>query len=366
MNNKNIAFLLPGRDLNPVGGYKIIYEYANKFIDEGYNISLIYPYIQKSYNKTNESTIKKVKQFCGFILKKHFNLLKAGEWFPLRNEIQKEFIFQFSDKYIKKFINYKIIATAVNTAYELNESKLIDIKNRFYFIQDFETWNNFTEEMVYSSYKFPLKKITISPWLQEKVNKVSEEAILVPNGFDFNYFKLLTPIEKRCSTEIAMLYHLDNRKRCCDSIAALELVKQQIPNLHVSMFGVPDKPNFIPNWISYYQKPNKDLHNKIYNKAAIYIAASEKEGFGLTVGEAMICGCAIACTNNGGFSFFVKNKTTGLLSNVYDIKALATNIIELINNDELRIKIAKNGNEYIKKFTGEKAFNLFKNAIYKL
>ena len=60
-----------------------------------------------------------------------------------------------------------------------------------------------------------------------------------------------------------------------------------------------------------------------------------------------------------------KNNETALTSPVYDTEALAKNIIKLIKNDELRIKIAGNGNKFIKTFTWEKAFNSFKSILEK-
>lgn len=77
----------------------------------------------------------------------------------------------------------------------------------------------------------------------------------------------------------------------------------------------------------------------------------------------MICGCAVACTDNGGFSMMVKNNETGLTSPVYDVKKLAENILQLIKNDALRIRLAKNGNEFIQKFTWENAFKNFYSVL---
>lgn len=72
-----------------------------------------------------------------------------------------------------------------------------------------------------------MTKIVIAPWLKECVEKAGNTAYLVPNGFDFEYFGLKTPIENRKPYEVTMLYHLDDRKRCCDSMKALETVKKK-------------------------------------------------------------------------------------------------------------------------------------------
>lgn len=366
MTNKKkyIAFFLPGKDSVPYGGYKVVYEYANRFAADGYETSIIYPHVSAEYKQEYPNPFFRLKMFIGFYYRKIRKQLKAAEWFPLDRRIKKIYIFTFTDSYVSKLKDYKIIATAIRTAYELNNVRSIPQQNKYYFIQDFEAWGNFTDKMVYDSYRFPMKKITIAPWLVKRIESVGQTAILIPNGFDFTYFQLSNPIENRSSTEIAMLYHLDDRKRCCDSMAALDIVKQQIPSLHVTMFGTPTRPDNLPEWYTYYQTPDRETHNMIYNNAAIFIAASNYEGFGLTIGEAMICGCAICCTNNGGFSCMVQDAITGLLSEIYAPVTLAQNIIRLITDNNLRIKLATSGNNFIKQFTWEKAYKQFKAVIH--
>lgn len=272
-------------------------------------------------------------------------------------------MYKFLDKYIKKLSNNIFVATAIRTAYELNNAKSIPDKNKFYFIQDFEAWQEFTPEDVYKSYVFPMKKIAIAPWLVERVRSASSDAVLIPNGFDFDYFRMMNPIERRSAYEICMLYHDDDRKRCADSIAALKIVKEKIPELHVNIFGTPKRPDDLPDWFSYFQLPDKDTHNRIYNDSAIFVAASKAEGMALPPAEAMICGAALCCTDIDGFALYAIDGETALTSAVYDVAALAKNIEKLICDNDLRIKIAKQGNEFIKQFTWEKAVEKFEAVL---
>ena len=77
----------------------------------------------------------------------------------------------------------------------------------------------------------------------------------------------------------------------------------------------------------------------------------------------MICGAALCCTDIGGFHLYAIHNKTALLSPVFDTEALAKNILRLINDNELRIKLAHAGNEYIRQFTWEKAFESFKSQL---
>jgi glycosyltransferase involved in cell wall biosynthesis len=356
--------LLPGRDDAPCGGYKVIYEYANYFVSTGSDVHILYPHERGTYFHSKErSPFYKIKNWLGFYYHRSRNEYRAGEWFNFSHAVQKDFCFIINDHALKKYPKDSLcFASSVETAYELHAVKRIASKNKFYLIQDFENWN-VPDEAVYESYKFPMHKIVISQWLKEKVEMAGSSATVIPNGFNFDYFKLSNPVQNRNKTEICMLYHRDDRKRCSDSMAALSIVREIFPDLHVTMFGTPEKPADLPAWYSYHRAPDRELHNTIYNDAAIYVGASMAEGFALPPAEAMICGCAVCLTEIPGFSAYAKNNTTALLSPVYDVEALARNIISLMSDDGVRIRIATAGNGFIQKFRWEESFKAMQKLV---
>lgn len=70
----------------------------------------------------------------------------------------------------------------------------------------------------------------------------------------------------------------------------------------------------------------------------------------------MLCGCAIVCTDIGGYTVVAKHEQTALLSPVGDYNSLAKNIIRLIEDDALRIKVAYNGLNLIKSYTWNNSY----------
>lgn len=355
-NKKSICFLLPSSGTNPVGGFKVVYEYANQFAENGYDVAIFYKFDFFKPNSFNniKSNIRLFKDF--FIFKK----FSCKKWFTLNSRV-KELLLHKSYKKIKDY-NY-LCATAVSTAYIINDINSSNILKKIYLIQDYEKWGDVTDELLLKSYKLPLTKIVISEWLKTIVEKTGEKATLIYNGFDFNYFNLSNPIENRNPYNICMLNHNDERKRCVDSFAALKIIKEKFPQLKVNIFGVSPRPDFLPDWYNYIQLPNKEQHNYLYNDSSIFIAASKAEGMALPPAEAMICGCALICTDIEGFKMYAKNNSTALTSPVFDVQKLANNIIYLIENNQKRIEIAKNGYDFIKQFTWEKAFVSFKQLI---
>lgn len=361
---KTIVWLLPGIDTMPTGGYKVVYEYANRFVADGYDVFIVYPQFLKfsRYKNIFLSFLKRCKNLLRYSCNKIKRIRCAPNWFQLDSRIHCEYVFRFGNSRTLKIHGARFVATALATSFELAGTRWIEDKDKFYFIQDFENWNGITSERVYDSYRLPLKKITIAPWLAKEVERTGCTAALVENGFDFDYFKMTNPIETRPACEVAMLYHRDERKRCVDAIAALKIVKEKIPCLHVTMFGTPEHPD-VPEWFTYFQRPDRGTHNAIYNNASIFVAASRAEGFALPPCEAFICGCALCCTDIGGFGVYAVEGKTALTCPVCDYQKLAENIIKLIENNELRIELAKNGSEFIRQFTWERAYGKFKREI---
>jgi glycosyltransferase involved in cell wall biosynthesis len=290
--------------------------------------------------------------------------LHAGEWFNLDSSIKKWFPYCYRWPFISIRQTDLVFATAYDTAVELNNITKVPKKNKFYLIQGYETWRD-TPEAVKASYRFGFHNIAIAPWLQDIVKESGAEATLITNGLDFQRFSLNKPIEERSPFEVVLMNHTLEHKRVQDSRAALDLVKKQIPKLHVTMFGTCDAPKNMPSWYTYHCQPTGQELCDIYNNGAIYVAASDFEGFGLTIGEAMICGCAVACTDNGGFRCMAEHEKTALLSQVYDVEALAENIIRLITDEKLRCEIAHKGNDNIQQFTWEKSYQKLKTLLLK-
>ena len=354
MQKKKIAFVMPGTGRKPIGGFKIVFEYSRRFSELGYNVTILCP----AWISTNRNLqVSKLKRLVRFpLLKVYYKLFKV-RWANLGNAKYKFYWAHTKSKLEKYDV---IIATSIETAYLVNQLK--PCVKQLYFIQGFENWS-YSDQEVLASYKFNMKKIVISPWLKDYVSAVSEDSVVIPNGLDSFRFRLVRTIEKRNKFEISMLYHSSEIKGCSDSFEALRIVKNKIPELHVTMFGVYQKPQDLPEWFTYYQNPSKEIHNTLYNDSAIFISASISEGFGLTVGEAMLCGCAVACTDTGGFRMMVEDGKTGLISPVKNPEKLAENILKLIENDELRINLAKSGNNYVQQFNWDESVKKFIEVI---
>lgn len=359
--NTCIVFLLPSGSKIPIGGYKVVFEYANRFATDGYDVSIVYPaYCFKFNQSCVVAFLRRCKALIRYIVWGLTKKYSGRKWFNLDERVKERWVWSLacrlpsSDAYI---------ATAVATSVYLQRHTEIPVERKFYLIQGFEAWGGITSEQVIATYHYPLKKIVVARWLEHIVSANAEKCSLIFNGFDFEYFKYTYPIQNRNRLNVCMLYHYVEAKGCADGFQALDIVKVKYPDLRVNIFGVPPRPKELPDWYYYYQQPDKETHNRLYNESAIFIGTSWTEGWGLTVGEAMICGCAVACTDNAGYLEMATDGETALVSPVRDAEALATNIIRLIEDDDLRFRIAEAGNRNIRQFTWEKAYEKLRAEV---
>lgn len=352
---KTITFLMPHAGFKPSGGFKVVFEYANRFANDGFRVLIIHP---AAIEFKSLSLLKKTKALLRYLYWQ-VKIKTIREWFHLNSKVRRKILLSLKDSRIPQSDYY--VATAVRTAYALNNFNIAREK-KIYMIQGFENWG-VSDEYVYNSYRLGFRNIAISNWLHNRVRKSGAACSLIRNGFDFDYFKLLNSIEDRDHQSIAMLYHSSSLKGCEYGIKAIIMLKQKYQDLKVRLFGVPERPKKLPNWIEYYKTPDKDLHNWIYNNSAIYMAPSLQEGWGLTVGEAMICGVAIVCTDTLGFQEMVENDKNGIIVPSADSNALVDAVTKLIEDNDLRIKVATEGNKSIQIFKWENSYGKLKMLL---
>ena len=332
-----INFYMPRVYRKISGGYKVIYQYSNYLATKGHDIHIY-------YNMNDGKNSKHIPKFIGRLI---WKLLFIGfpSWFKFHKNVTQSLARKYEDKYIR---NADIsIATTPHTAYPV--SMLSKEKGKkYYFIQGYENWGSTTDEFVRGSYNLGMNNIVISKWLKEIVDKYSkDESKLILNGIDFEIFKIDTLIEKREPYSICMLYSNNfSRKGSKDGLKIIKKIKQKYPNIEINFFSTDRRPSDLPNWITYIHNATEMEVAELLNKSAIYMCTSLQEGFGLPGLEAMACGCALVTTNCLGIMEYA-NEENAMISKPKDVQAMYDNIDKLLSNNELRIELAKKGNEAI-------------------
>ena len=344
---KNISFIFPHPVDGPTGGYKVVYEYANRLVADGHKVNIVYSGSLFWKKKSPYYKLTNCVRYIQHLIKGY----SGRKWFALDKRVKEHFTLSLNYRHVPKSDIY--ICTSPHTAMYVKE---YPTDKKYYFIQDYENWGCATDERLRKTYHYPLKKIVISDWLAKIMQEEGCNYTVIKNGFDFNFFKKSIDIDKKKRFTVSMLYRVAKQKGCRYGFKALDIVKQSYPQLEVYLFGTDDKPQELPVWYTYFKSPDKETLNKIYNEASIYMGCSTVEGWGLPIGEAMICGAAVVCTDNAGYREMAKDGETALVSPIEDAQGLANNIIKLLKDDALRQQIAKNGNEFIKQFSWDNSY----------
>lgn len=346
-----INFILPFFAIRPGGGTKIIYEYANRMAEQGYDVCIYH---------TNNLPYLKYKFPVGLKWIKNVLLYADAKpsWFDFKDQVKTKHIKNISNETIRDAD--VTVGTWWSVAFEI--SKLNNSKGKkINLIQGYEVWISH-EVLVKKSYTLDMIHIVIADYLEEIVLK--ESGILpekIYNAVDNKKFFIHQKIEDRNPYTIMMLYSEEAHKGTLYGLKALRELKNNFPFLQVTLFGTFPKPANLEPWISYYRNPNNLVD--LYNRNAVFLTVSLLEGWALPPCEAMFSGCALVATAiEGHASYAIKGKTA-LLIEPKNVPDTVDKISELLENKALRIQLATVGNEYVKKFKWENNIQAFIKKI---
>lgn len=99
-----------------------------------------------------------------------------------------------------------------------------------------------------------------------------------------------------------------------------------------------------------------------YNQADIFVTPSTYESFGMPGLEAMKCGAALVAIYSGGNAEYCRSEENSLISYLHE-RRLREDIVRLIEDAELRNRLAAQGEHDAKSFTWERSGDLFEEAI---
>lgn len=326
------------------GGVKIVFEHANRLIDRGHEVKIV------------------------------THVGETPDWFPLKAElIKKE---PFAADFPKADV---VVATYWPTAYEV--ARMQDVK-RFYLVQGKEPafYPDLERvEIVKNTYRLPLKPITVSDWLGDYLKKeFCSDPVTVPNGINPSVFKLLNSaklVKERKEINILLvntgygylkgipvalkaLHTVKKRRR-------FRLNKKKVKITFVSTEKNPPKGSqgIIDEFIS---NPSQKKLVETYNQGDVFVHSSVFEGFSLPPLEAMACANAVVVTDSGGNRQYCENEKNCLLLPAKNPEKLAEAIERVVEDDDLRIKLANHGLETAKMFDWDNSINklekVFKEA----
>jgi len=356
-----ITFILPHAGHNPIGGFKVAYEYANGLARRGHEVTVVHAPICYYGDSSPLLSARNKLVYCGRMIGLRGGF-RPGRWFQADPRVKMLWVPSLDRRWIPPAD--AVIATAWNTS-EWVASYPAEKGSKYYLIQHQESlFPNTDPQRAMATWKLPLRKIVIARWLEDIATGLGEESVYIPNGLDFDAFGLDLPLPERDPGRLIMLYHDHEWKGSHDGLEAISIARKEIPGLKATLFGVPARPAGLPDWIEYEQKPAQRELRRLYNEAAIFVSPSWAEGWPLPPAEAAQCGAALCITDIGGHREYAVDGETALLSLPRDRDALAKNIQMLVNNSELRHGMASRAHGFIRQFTWQRAVDEFERTLF--
>ena len=180
---------------------------------------------------------------------------------------------------------------------------------------------------------------------------------------------------KKDESLILYVGRLDYHKGLLDLIESMKFVKRRVPEAKLVVVG---KGPLLPKLVKRVDELKLQKHVEVkgpvpkdevlpyYLSASVFVIPSYHEGLPTVLLEAMACGDAVVATDVRGNSDVVVSGKTGLLVPKKEPIALANAIICLLENPDIRERLAKNARKLIEeKFTWEKVADRVVEAYLK-
>ncbi len=230
---------------------------------------------------------------------------------------------------------------------------------------------HFIGNLIRYIYIFPLLKLFCKRIMATSPNyvkgsfilsNVSEKVSVIPLGIDIPRYKTKEKI-KSDKKNLLFVGRLFPYKGLEYLLYAVKIISDIRKDFILYVVGEGElrkklekevKSLMIEDFVKFVGKLSDKEVLKYYNSCDIFILPSifKSEAFGITQLETMAFGKPIISTNidGSGVSYVNINSVTGITVEPKNSKALANAIIKLLDNEQLRLRMGRNGRERLKKY----------------
>lgn len=189
--------------------------------------------------------------------------------------------------------------------------------------------------------------------------KVADKTLIKGSGADLSVYNYL-PENTNGVVKIVMACRLLKEKGVYQFVDAARIVKEKHDDVEFLLVGTPDlenpnsiQQNEIDSWVKQglvtYLGHRSDIPDVFANSNIVCLPSFYGEGVPKVLIEAAACGRAIITTDNPGCRDAVIEGETGLTVPIRDAKALATAVLQLIEQPELRVAMGAKARVFAEK-----------------
>jgi glycosyltransferase involved in cell wall biosynthesis len=291
-----IHFLLLGVSPAPIGGYKVVYEYANVLASRGLSVTIWHSAAYLAEGKGRGRWLALAKAWAYRVI----NRVQPGpatvSWFPLSDQVQSSITTGLPEPRLKP--GDVVIATAIETTPHAARIARDAGARSVALIQHFEEWAA-SPEYITQAWAQVDARVVIAPWLADKCAAVGLDSVLIPNSIDTARFPLGPSLDERPQRVLSLLSP-HSYKRPDVVIGALAEVGRRRPDVELVTFGQSRRLKELPGDIAYVRTPSHEQLCELYQSSRVYLCGSDAEGWHLPPAEATLSGAAVVSTDIGG------------------------------------------------------------------
>ena len=248
---------------------------------------------------------------------------------------------------------------------------------------------------------FPLKTNFLSQWkynhsaikrilcVSDKIAEIVKAGISNPDicqtvysGIDLSKFK-----QSSKSNVLKKRFELDDKVKLIGNTSALadhkdyftfvdtaEEIMKIKENLHFVIFGTGPEEEGIKKYVKERGLDSKitfvgfvDNIPELLPELDVFLMTSKTEGLGTSLLDAMAAGVPIVATAAGGIPELVHHEETGLMADIKGFQTLASYVIQLLDDEELKNRIVTNSFRLVQKFdkknTASQTLEVYKEVI---
>lgn len=293
-----VVFILPGYSTVPIGGYKVVFDYAEHLAARpDMQVHVIYHpsrvdlpssgwMIRQVAKARQRLRATAVGAFSG----------RRMRWRTLDPRIKTHLSISAARR-LGLDGDDAVIAGGVQTAFAAARIATNFGCRGYYFLQGVEDWL-VGADFLRRTYGLPLEKIAVAPWIRDYcIRAGASQCAVVLNALDASSFTPGPPLTERLSVG-TVIAPVNPQKGAPVAIEVLNrLADMGIP---AQSFGTCRRPMDLDRRVQHYRDPQPAVLQDFYHKSRVFFFSSSLEGFGLPPAEAALSGAAVVSPRNGG------------------------------------------------------------------
>jgi glycosyltransferase involved in cell wall biosynthesis len=345
-----VTFVLPDvKFTTPSGGYRVHYEMAGQLAARGHSVTVLHVtqsrriWVRSAWRRLARRPMRDLIQ-----------------WFELSDRVQLEVVRRVTRRSARKTDAY--LFTGWSTLRDWPRVRGSAPAN--VLVWDYEFWAEGGDEL-----RASMRAAFAQPDLALVAGSAAVAAMLeamalpitatIPPGLDHEVFHPGAGPGTRAG--VGLLYRPGARRGIDDALAALERVHARDGSTRLSMGGRPERA--LPQWLDHRATDSDAELGDFYRSLAVFVLPSRVEGLGLPALEAMACGTTVVVTDNGGSRDYARDGDNCLVVPTGDPEAMAGAVERLLDDDDLRARLAAAGVATAAGYTWERATDALERVL---